>query len=160
MNIPEMDERYLKAALEAGIAQGYESFARLRSGGERVVAIALIDDRVRHQYEKVLELSSPLPPHWRKSRKSRANWKRISSRILIPDFYLLDYNAVVEYWGVDDFYSREHTIDTEEYLARMRMKMAKYHCNNIPFLSIYPQNLRNGYHVEKIRKFVDKLKKK
>ena len=46
----------------------------------------------------------------------------------------------VEYWGLvnaDDVFTRTN------YVKTMRRKMARYHRNNIKFISIYPRNLDN-----------------
>lgn len=61
-------------------------------------------------------------------------------RIGYPDFYLPDYDVYVEYWGLvdaDDEWTRER------YIKRMKKKMAQYYRNNIKFISIYPDNLKN-----------------
>jgi len=57
-----------------------------------------------------------------------------------PDFYLPDYNVVVEYWGLVD---AEDERLRKRYVRNMRWKMAQYHSRKIKFISIYPQNLSN-----------------
>jgi len=52
-----------------------------------------------------------------------------------PDFYLPDYNVYVEYWGLLGA--------SKEYERIMKWKMAQYHRNNIRFISLYHDNLRN-----------------
>jgi len=57
-----------------------------------------------------------------------------------PDFYLPDYDLVVEFWGLVD--ADDERVRTR-YVKNMRWKMAQYHSRNIKFISIYPQNLSN-----------------
>jgi len=57
-----------------------------------------------------------------------------------PDFYLPDYDVVVEYWGLVD---AEDERLRNRYVRNMRWKMAQYHSRKIKFISIYPQNLSN-----------------
>ena len=57
-----------------------------------------------------------------------------------PDFYLPDYNIVVEYWGLVDV---EDESVKNQYVKKMRWKMAQYHSQNVKFISIYPSNLSN-----------------
>jgi len=57
-----------------------------------------------------------------------------------PDFYLPDYDVVVEYWGLVD--AKDEGL-RNRYVRNMRWKMAQYHSRKIKFISIYPQNLSN-----------------
>jgi len=57
-----------------------------------------------------------------------------------PDFYLPDYDVYVEYWGLVD---AEDDQTRKQYIKKMTWKMAQYHQNNIKFISIYPDNLKN-----------------
>ena len=67
---------------------------------------------------------------------NRWNNRRISR----PDFYLPDYGIYVEYWGM---LGVEDSRVRSRYEQSMKWKMAKYHQNNIKFISIYPNNLGN-----------------
>ena len=61
-------------------------------------------------------------------------------KISSPDFYLPDYDVYVEYWGLvdaDDSWTRA------QYIKNMKRKMALYYQNNIKFISIYPDNLKD-----------------
>lgn len=61
-------------------------------------------------------------------------------KISSPDFYLPDYDVYVEYWGLvdaDDSWTRA------QYIKNMKRKMAIYYRNNIKFISIYPDNLKD-----------------
>jgi hypothetical protein len=68
-------------------------------------------------------------------------WKAQTNAIIFkrtfahPDFYLPDYNVYVEYWGLLGA--------SNEYERVMKWKMAQYHRNNIRFISLYHDNLRN-----------------
>jgi len=57
-----------------------------------------------------------------------------------PDFYLPDYDLVVEFWGLVD--ADDEQLRTR-YVKTMKWKMAQYHSRNIKFVSIYPRNLSN-----------------
>jgi len=57
-----------------------------------------------------------------------------------PDFYLPDYDVVVEYWGLVD--ADDESVKTR-YIRTMRWKMAQYHSRKIKFISIYPRNMSN-----------------
>ena len=57
-----------------------------------------------------------------------------------PDFYLPDYDVVVEYWGLVE---AEDESLRNRYVRNMKWKMAQYHSRKIKFISIYPQNLSN-----------------
>ncbi len=57
--------------------------------------------------------------------------------ILLPLRAMATY---VEFWGLvnaDDKWTRER------YIKRMKKKMAQYYSNDIKFISIYPDNLKN-----------------
>ena len=61
-------------------------------------------------------------------------------KVVSPDFYLPEYDVYVEYWGLvdaDDSWTRER------YIKSMKRKMAIYYENNMKFISIYPDNLKN-----------------
>jgi len=94
----------------------------VRSNSERTIADYLHRNDIRYVYEQ--------------DAMNRRNSRRISR----PDFYLPDYGIYVEYWGmlgVEDSRLRSR------YERSMKWKMAKYHQNNIKFISIYPSNMGN-----------------
>jgi len=68
------------------------------------------------------------------------DWFIFKSKISRPDFYLPQYNLVVEYWGLVD---SPDAGTRDNYIRTMRWKMAQYRKNNIRFLSIYPSNLND-----------------
>lgn len=97
---------------------------RVKSKAEKFIADYFVQHQIRYQYEKPAE----------------AHFWIFTSRISKPDFYLLDYNVYVEYWGL---LNTENKRVNEHYLRVMKLKMAKYHQNKIKFISIYPSNLEN-----------------
>ena len=93
----------------------------VKSGGEKIIADYLHGSNIRYEYEKSAMATS-------------------NRRISRPDFYLSDYGVYVEYWGMIDT-QHEHT--RQEYIKSMEWKIAKYHENDIKFISIYPEDLGN-----------------
>ena len=57
-----------------------------------------------------------------------------------PDFYLPDYDLIVEFWGLVD--ADDENL-RKRYIKTMKWKMAQYHSRKIKFISIYPRNLSN-----------------
>jgi len=57
-----------------------------------------------------------------------------------PDFYLPDFNIFVEYWGLVDVPDERKK---EDYVKKMKWKMAQYYSQRIKFVSLYPSNLDN-----------------
>jgi len=94
----------------------------VRSNSERMIADYFHQNNIRYVYEQ--------------DAMNRWNTRRISR----PDFYLPDYGIYVEYWGllgVQDSRLRSR------YEQSMKWKIAKYHENDIKFISIYPNDMRN-----------------
>jgi hypothetical protein len=94
----------------------------VKSNAERKIADYLTWKNIRYVYEPVLRGG-----HY-------------DHKIMHPDFYLPDYNVYVEYWGLVDLPDEGKK---EQYIKKMRWKMAQYHSRNIKFISIYPSNLEN-----------------
>lgn len=97
----------------------------VRSKGERVIADYFTSRNIAYQYE---------------AEATTDDWFIFKTKISRPDFYLPQYNLYVEYWGLVDSFDRG---TRDSYTKSMRWKMAQYHKNNIPFVSIYPSNLSN-----------------
>lgn len=97
---------------------------QVRSKGEKIIADYLTYHGVAYQYEA----------------QAMTNAWIFSHKISKPDFYLPQYNLIIEYWGLVD--SPDHNL-RDEYVRSMRWKMAQYRKNNYPFVSIYPSNMRN-----------------
>jgi hypothetical protein len=94
----------------------------VRSNSERTIADYFHRNDIRYVYEQ--------------DAMNRRNSRRISR----PDFYLPDYGIYVEYWGM---LGVEDSRVRSRYERSMKWKMAKYHQNNIKFISIYPNNMNN-----------------
>jgi hypothetical protein len=94
----------------------------VRSNSERTIADYFHRNSIRYVYEQ--------------DAVNRWNSRRISR----PDFYLPDYGIYVEYWGM---LGVEDSRVRSRYERSMKWKMAKYHQNNIKFISIYPDNMGN-----------------
>jgi len=91
----------------------------VKSRGEKQIADYFATSGIRYLYE------------W-KAQTNAIIFKRTFAH---PDFYLPDYNVYVEYWGLLGA--------SKEYERVMKWKMAQYHRNNIRFISLYHDNLRN-----------------
>jgi len=98
----------------------------VRSNSERTIADYFHRNNIRYVYEQ--------------DAMNRRNSRRISR----PDFYLPDYGIYVEYWGM---LGVEDPRVRSRYERSMKWKMAKYHQNNVKFISIYPDNMGNLYWV-------------
>ncbi len=94
----------------------------VRSNSERTIAAYFHRNDIRYVHER--------------DAMNRRNSRRISR----PDFYLPDYGIYVEYWGM---LGVEDSRVRSRYERSMKWKMAKYHQNNIKFISIYPNNMGN-----------------
>jgi ABC-type glycerol-3-phosphate transport system permease component len=115
----------LKPKKQYGVKSVTQKGETVKSIGERRIADYFERKNIRYVYEK------------------EAKGKFLiffDYKISSPDFYLLDYDVYVEYWGLvnaDDRWTREN------YVRNMKRKMAIYYRNNIKFISIYPRNLEN-----------------
>jgi len=94
-----------------------------RSKGERMIADYLTHQSIAYHYEATAMTN---------------DWFIFKSKISRPDFFLPQYNLIVEYWGLID--SPDARL-RNEYIRKMRWKMAQYRKNNIRFVSLYPSNL-------------------
>ena len=97
----------------------------VRSKAEKAIADYLTRHGITYYYEATATTN---------------DWFKFKSKISRPDFFLPQYNLVVEYWGLVDSLD----VGTRDYYVRsMRWKMAQYRENNVRFVSIYPSNLSN-----------------
>jgi hypothetical protein len=97
---------------------------KVKSIAERRIADYFEKNNIRYVYEQ----------------EARGKALFFDYKISNPDFYLPDYGVYVEYWGLvnaDDGWTRA------KYVRSMKRKMAIYYRNNIMFISIYPDNLKN-----------------
>lgn len=104
----------------------------VKSHSESVIADYLLKNNIRDEYER-----------------------RIGG-IGKPDFYLLDHDVYIEFWGLVDH--NDNNV-RENYVRTMRWKMAQYYSRNIKFISVYPRNLSNLDWIFK-KKFEDVTGKK
>lgn len=88
----------------------------VRSNYERIVADTLYSHHVRYNYEE----------------KAIIFDKEI--KFSIPDFFLPDYNLLIEVFGL---------FDDEKSLAKMRWKIKYYKKYKIPFIPLYPEDILN-----------------
>jgi len=98
---------------------------QVRSKGEKIIGNYLTCHGIAYYYE---------------AQAMSNDWFIFKHKISKPDFFLPQYNLVIEYWGlVDSPDSRTR----DDYVRSMRWKMAQYRRNNIRFISIYPSNMHN-----------------
>lgn len=96
----------------------------VKSDGEKQIADFLNRNGIRYKYEQLIETGIWI----------------FTEKLSRPDFYLLDYDVYIEYWGMVDV---EDGRKRAEYVRSMKWKMRQYHELGIKFISIYPKNLRN-----------------
>jgi len=96
---------------------------QVKSKGERIIADYFTHHGIAYYYEATAMTN---------------DWFLFKSKISKPDFFLPQYNLVVEYWGLVD--SPDGRL-RNDYVRSMRWKMAQYRKNNIRFVSIYPSNI-------------------
>ena len=89
----------------------------VRSYGEKQISDFFACNNIQYKYEPEM--------------------RRVFAR---PDFYLPEYDVYVEYWGLVN--AGDPRVK-EQYIKKMKRKMARYHSNKIKFISIYPDNLKN-----------------
>lgn len=100
----------------------------LKSEGEKEIAEFLKKRKIKFTYEKPILIQD----HAEEKEKLK---------IWYPDFYLDDFNIVIEYFGM---------IIKRDYIAAMKKKQAVYHGNKIDFISIYPEDLKNQEQFQKM----------
>jgi len=116
--------RNLKPKQEYGVESVTLRGETVKSIGEKRIADYFERNNINYVYEQ----------------EARGKFLFFDYKISSPDFYLLDYDVYVEYWGLvnaDDSWTRA------KYVRNMKKKMAIYYKNNIKFISIYPDNLEN-----------------
>jgi len=109
---------------EYGVKSVTERGEEVRSIAERKIADYFSENNINYVYE----------------REAKGKFLFFDYKICSPDFYLPDYDVYVEYWGLvnaEDYWTRTR------YIRNMKRKMAKYYQNDIKFISIYPDNLKN-----------------
>lgn len=118
---------------------------RVRSGSEKKIANYLDDHGIKFRYEQPLILGiddRPLTKFFLRAlvRISfgpnfvvRALVKRFNGILFYPDFYLVEYDTYVEFWGLAD--------SDPDYNENHRGKLGLYHKYGIRIISLYPRNL-------------------
>ncbi len=112
------------ARREYGVKSVTKRGEEVKSIAERKIANYFVNNNINYVYE----------------REAKSKGIFFGSKISSPDCYLPDYDVYVEYWGLvdaDDYQTRK------QYVKMMKWKMAQYYKNNIKFISIYPDNLKN-----------------
>lgn len=116
----EGSERKREYGVKSVTVRGEE----VRSIAERKIADYFVKNNINYVYE----------------REAKGKVLFFDYKISSPDFYLPDYDVYVEYWGLVD---ADDSLTRAQYVKNMKRKMAIYHQNNIKFISIYPDNLKN-----------------
>ncbi len=98
---------------------------RFKSDGEKRIYEFLKKRRIIFTYEKPILIRDPLDNKF---------------QIWHPDFYLDDFNIVIEYFGM---------ADKNAYIRAMKRKQAIYHKERVDFISVYPDMI-NDKDFEKI----------
>ena len=88
---------------------------KVKSHAEKTIADYFFENNILYEYERKIP------------------------RIGKPDFYLTEYDVVVEYWGL---INHPDIKVKSKYEKSMRWKMAQYHSRGIKLISIYPRNLK------------------
>ena len=110
---------------EYGIPSVTLTGQQVRSRGEKIIADYLTYHGIVYYYE---------------AQAVSNDWFIFKHKISKPDFYLPQYNLIIEYWGLVD---APDPRTRDDYVRTMRWKMAQYRRNNIRLISIYPYNMRN-----------------
>lgn len=88
---------------------------KVRSLSELLIDNWLFYHKISHCYEKYIFLDKQ------------------DNAILIPDFYLNDYNTYIEYWGKY----------TNEYITRKEAKISIYEKNGISYIGLFHEDIKN-----------------
>jgi len=113
-----------KPKREYGVKSVTARGEKVKSIAERKIADYFVKNNINYVYE----------------REAKGKFLFFDYKISSPDFYLPDYDVYVEYWGLVD---ADDSLTRVQYVKNMKRKMAIYHQNNIKFISIYPDNLKN-----------------
>src|SRR3989344_1692122 len=90
-----------------------------KSDGEKRIFEFLKKRMIRFTYEKPILIKDSLDN---------------KMQIWHPDFYLDDFNIVIEYFGM---------ADKNEYTRAMKRKQAIYHKERVDFISVYPDMIKD-----------------
>jgi len=92
---------------------------KFKSDGEKRIYEFLKKRRIIFTYEKPILIMDSLDN---------------KMQIWHPDFYLDDFNIVIEYFGM---------ANKEEYQRAMKRKQAIYHTQRVDFISVYPDMIKD-----------------
>ena len=92
---------------------------KFKSDGEKRIYEFLKKRQIRFTYEKPILIKDPMDD---------------KMQIWHPDFYLDDFNIVIEYFGM---------ANREEYQRAMKRKQAIYHTQRVDFISVYPDMIKD-----------------
>ena len=101
-----------------------------RSEGERKIAYFLRDNQIKYQYEPAVLVNAP----------------EGKPRIWYPDFYLPEFSAYIEYFGL---------AGRRSYDAGVRRKLRTYDAMGYQVISLFPWNFAEdwkGYTMSELRK--------
>ena len=96
-----------------------EHSPKYKSAGERRIAKFLEQENIAFTYEKPLAVID-----------------QGHTKIFHPDFYLHDFNTIIEYFGING---------SPDYMARTNRKIDIYQKNHIPFIPVYPQDFAGNW---------------
>lgn len=113
-----------KPKREYGVGSVTVRGEEVKSIAERKIADYFVKNNINYVYE----------------REAKGKVLFFNYKISSPDFYLPDYHVYVEYWGLVD---ADDSRTRAQYVKNMKRKMAIYYQNNIKFISIYPDNLKD-----------------
>ena len=92
---------------------------KYKSAGERRIANFLEAKKIAFTYEKPLAVEDDG-----------------KTRLFHPDFYLHDFNTIIEYFGING---------SPDYEARTNRKIEIYQENHVPFIPVYPQDFTGNW---------------
>ena len=92
---------------------------KYKSAGERRIAKFLEQKKIAFTYEKPLAVENDG-----------------KTRLFYPDFYLHDFNTIIEFFGING---------SPDYMARTNNKIEIYQKNHIPFIPVYPQDFAGNW---------------
>jgi len=90
-----------------------------KSAGERRIAEFLEQKSIAFTYEKPLAVEDAG-----------------KTRLFHPDFYLHDFNTIIEYFGING---------RHDYMERTNRKIDIYQKNHISFIPVYPQDFTGNW---------------
>ena len=103
---------------EFGVKSITKKDEQVRSKAEKYIADYFFANNINYEYEKPF---------------ATGFWI-FKGKVIKPDFYLIDYDVYVEYWGL---------LNDQNYRHIMGFKMNMYRKHRLKVISLYPNNLKN-----------------